>query len=125
VRWSRQRSSAHPRQVRRGPARSSRPRTTPTAPCPHHRGVRRFENENLLLIEGKISTPATRQLRPAELQFIEGVDNVYSFRLRHPPDANGDAALVVDNASAGLTPQLVGDPRPSADGREARPMPTR
>lgn len=70
------------------------------------------ENENLLLVEGEdLGTPenfAKLEQLQFELQFIEGVDNVYSlFALRHPPDANGDATLVVDNASAGLTPELV------------------
>jgi predicted RND superfamily exporter protein len=74
------------------------------------------ENENLLLVEGAdLGTPdnfARLQNLQFELQFIEGVDNVFSlFALRHPPDANGDAALVVGDAAAGLTPELADEIR--------------
>src|SRR5690606_20330850 len=70
------------------------------------------ENENLLLIEGAdLGTPdnfTKLQQLQFELQFIEGVDNVFSlFALRDPPDANGDATLVVNDASHGLTPELA------------------
>jgi len=70
------------------------------------------ENENLLLIEGAdLGTPenfAKLQQLQFELQFVDGVDNVFSlFALRDPPDANGDATLVVDDVSAGLTPALA------------------
>ena len=63
------------------------------------------ENENLLLVEGAdLGSPANfarLQELQFELQFIEGVDNVFSlFALRHPPDANGDSSLVVSDASA-------------------------
>ncbi len=70
------------------------------------------ENENLLLIEGAdLGTPENFQKLQDlqfELQFIDGVDNVFSlFALRHPPDDAGDATLVVNDASAGLTPELM------------------
>lgn len=70
------------------------------------------ENENLLLVEGKdLGTPENFQKLEAlqfELQFIDGVDNVFSlFALRHPPNAEGDATLVVNDTSAGLTPELM------------------
>ena len=69
------------------------------------------ENENLLLVEGAdLGTPENFQKLEAlqfELQFIDGVDNVFSlFALRDPPDAAGDATLVVGDTSAGLTPEL-------------------
>ena len=62
------------------------------------------ENETLLLVEGKdLGSPeifARLQDLQFELQFIDGVDNVFSlFALRHPPDANGDASLVVGDVS--------------------------
>ena len=62
------------------------------------------ENELLVLVEGKdLGTPATFQKLQdfqLELQLLDGVDNVYSlFALRQPPDANGDAALLVNDAS--------------------------
>lgn len=74
------------------------------------------ENENLLLVEGKdLGTPENFQKLEQlqfELQFIDGVDNVFSlFALRHPPDANGDATLVVNDTSAGLTPTLANEIR--------------
>lgn len=70
------------------------------------------ENENLLLVEGpNLGSPdsfARLQELQFELQFIDGVDNVFSlFALRHPPDEHGDAALVVGDASLGLTPELA------------------
>ena len=70
------------------------------------------ENENLLLVEGKdLGTPENFQKLEQlqfELQFIDGVDNVFSlFALRDPPDANGDATLVVSDTSEGLTPALA------------------
>lgn len=70
------------------------------------------ENENLLLVEGAdLGSPenfARLQELQFELQFIEGVDNVFSlFAVRHPPDANGDASLVVGDVSQGLTPALA------------------
>jgi hypothetical protein len=70
------------------------------------------ENENLLLIEGQhLAAPENfekLQELQFELQFIDGVDNVFSlFALRHPPDENGDASLVVGDASQGLTPALA------------------
>lgn len=72
------------------------------------------ENENLLLVEGAdLGTPdnfTKLQNLQFELQFIDGVDNVFSlFALRHPPDANGDASLVVSDASRGLTPELAAE----------------
>ena len=74
------------------------------------------ENENLLLVEGAdLGSPenfAKLQDLQFELQFIEGVENVFSlFALRHPPDANGDASLVVDDVSQGLTPALTAEIR--------------
>jgi hypothetical protein len=70
------------------------------------------ENENLLLVEGAdLGSPenfARLQNLQFELQFVEGVENVFSlFALRHPPDANGDASLVVNDVSQGLTPELA------------------
>jgi predicted RND superfamily exporter protein len=70
------------------------------------------ENENLLLVEGAdLGSPenfARLQELQFELQFVEGVDNVFSlFALRHPPDANGDSSLVVGDVSEGLTPALA------------------
>lgn len=70
------------------------------------------ENENLLLVESPdLGTPenfARLQELQFELQFVEGVDNVFSlFALRNPPDANGDASLVVGDVSQGLTPALA------------------
>src|SRR5207253_1928628 len=62
-----------------------------------------------------------------ELQLVDGVDSVYSlFALRDPPDANGDAAPVVEDAAKGLTSDLaariraspiMGSKLLSADGR--------
>ncbi|HET7715645.1 MAG TPA: MMPL family transporter, partial [Bauldia sp.] len=74
------------------------------------------ENENLLLVEGAdLGTPENfgkLQELQFELQFIEGVDNVFSlFALRHAPDANGDASLVVADTSRGLTPELAAEIR--------------
>jgi uncharacterized protein len=88
------------------------------------------ENEILILVEGaKLATPEDfAKLRDYqfELQFVDGVESVTSaFSLRQPPDANGDAALVIDDVSAGLTPALrdqvrahplYGDKLLSADG---------
>ncbi len=88
------------------------------------------ENELLVLVEGKdLGTPENFQKLQdfqLELQLVDGVDNVYSlFALRQPPDANGDAALLVNDASTGLTPELaaeirahpvLGDRLLSADG---------
>ena len=88
------------------------------------------ENELLVLIEGKdLGSPENFQKLQdlqLELQLLDGVDNVYSlFALREPPDANGDAAPLVGDASAGLTPELLkrirahpvlGDRLVSADG---------
>ena len=70
------------------------------------------ENELLVLVEGKdLGTPQNFQKLQdfqLELQLLDGVDNVYSlFALRQPPDANGDAAPLVSDASAGLTPDLL------------------
>ncbi len=70
------------------------------------------ENELLVLVEGKdLGTPANFQKLQdfqLELQLVDGVDNVYSlFALREPPDANGDAAPLVNDASGGLTPELI------------------
>ena len=70
------------------------------------------ENENLLLVEGPdLGTPESFQKLQDlqfELQFVDGVDNVFSlFALRHPPDDNGDASLVVSDTSQGLTPELA------------------
>ncbi len=88
------------------------------------------ENELLVLVEGKdLGSPENfKKLQDfqLELQLLDGVDNVYSlFALREPPDANGDAAPLVNDASAGLTPELaakiranpvLGDRLVSADG---------
>ncbi len=88
------------------------------------------ENELLVLVEGKdLGTPANFQKLEdfqLELQLVDGVDNVFSlFALRQPPDANGDAAPLVGDTSAGLTPDLIksirahpllGDRMLSADG---------
>ena len=88
------------------------------------------ENELLVLVEGKdLGSPENFQKLQdfqLELQLLDGVDNVYSlFALREPPDANGDAAPLVNDASAGLTPELLkrirahpvlGDRLISADG---------
>lgn len=70
------------------------------------------ENELLVLVEGKdLGSPENFQKLQdfqLELQLLDGVDNVFSlFALRQPPDANGDAAPLVDDASAGLTPDLL------------------
>ena len=69
------------------------------------------ENELLVLVEGKdLGTPENFQKLQdfqLELQLLDGVDNVYSlFALRQPPDANGDAEVLVNDASTGLTPEL-------------------
>ena len=69
------------------------------------------ENEILVLVEGaKLGDPAVfTKLRDFqfELQFIDGVANVASaFSLRDAPDANGDAALVIDDSATELTPAL-------------------
>ncbi|MCB1487814.1 MAG: MMPL family transporter [Bauldia sp.] len=70
------------------------------------------ENEILILVEGKrLAEPEVfAKLRDFqfELQFIDGVGSVVSaFALRQPPDANGDAPLLIDNAEAGLSPELL------------------
>ncbi len=70
------------------------------------------ENELLILVEGKdLGSPENFQKLQdfqLELQLLDGVDNVYSvFALREPPDANGDAAALVTDASTGLTPDLI------------------
>lgn len=70
------------------------------------------ENEVLILVEGDTLADPTvfTKLRDFqfELQFVEGVESVTSaFALRQSPDANGDAALVIDDAEAGLTPALL------------------
>jgi predicted RND superfamily exporter protein len=70
------------------------------------------EEETVLLIEGKsLAEPAvfTRlQDLQFELQFIDGVESVYSpFALRDAPDADGNMPLVIDDAGAGLTPELA------------------
>jgi predicted RND superfamily exporter protein len=70
------------------------------------------ENELLVLIEGKdLGTPVNFQKLQElqlELQLVDGVDNVFSlFALRQRPDAEGNAPLLVDNPSAGLTPDLI------------------
>ena len=70
------------------------------------------ENEILILVEGKrLGEPEVfAKLRDFqfELQFIDGVGSVVSaFALRQAPDANGDAPLLIDNAEAGLTPELL------------------
>lgn len=70
------------------------------------------ENESIVLVEGPaIATPQglTKLMEfHLELQLIDGVESVFSpFSLRHAPDANGDAAPLIADASAGLSPQLV------------------
>jgi predicted RND superfamily exporter protein len=70
------------------------------------------ENETLLLVEGKsLADPqvfAKLQELQFELQLIDGVETVYSlFALRDPPDADGNAKLIVDDPSLGLTPGLA------------------
>ncbi len=70
------------------------------------------ENELLVLVEGKdLGTPENFQKLQdfqLELQLVDGVDNVYSlFALRSPPDANGDAAPLVNDTANGLTPELI------------------
>ena len=70
------------------------------------------ENETLVLVEGgSLGQPADfaklSELQ-LELQLIEGVDSVYSlFALTEPPDANGDAAPLVADPAAGLTPEVA------------------
>lgn len=70
------------------------------------------ENEILLLVEGdRLGEPEVfTKLRDFqfELQFLEGVQNVTSaFALRMAPDVNGDTAVLIDDAEAGLTPALL------------------
>ena len=70
------------------------------------------ENETLVLVEGdRLGTPDNfKRLQDFqfELQFIDGVGSVYSpFALRDPPQANGNAPLLVRDASTGLTPDLA------------------
>ncbi len=70
------------------------------------------ENELLVLVEGDdLAKPeifSKLQDLQFELQVIDGVDSVFSlFALRDPPDANGDAALLVNDPSTGLTPALA------------------
>lgn len=74
------------------------------------------ENEVLILVEGeRLGEPDVfAKLRDFqfELQFIEGARSVVSaFALRLAPDANGDAPLVIDDAEAGLTPELRAEVR--------------
>ncbi|WP_421722991.1 efflux RND transporter permease subunit [Bauldia sp.] len=69
------------------------------------------ENEILILVEGDdLGEPTTfAKLRDFqfELQFVDGVASVTSaFALRKTPDENGDAALVISDVDAGLTPTL-------------------
>jgi predicted RND superfamily exporter protein len=91
------------------------------------------ENETILLIEGdKLGDPATFQKLQDlqfELQVADGVDSVYSlFALRTAPDANGNTKPLIDDASGGLTPDLLARVRThplmgskllSADGKAA------
>jgi hypothetical protein len=70
------------------------------------------ENEILILVEGPgLGEPKTfAKLRnfQFELQFIEGIRNVTSaFSLRHAPDANDDAPLLITEADGGLTRALL------------------
>ncbi len=70
------------------------------------------ENETLVLVEAPdLGDPAIlRRLQDFQfqLQLADGVASVYSlFALRDPPDANGDAPLLVNDTSGGLTPQLI------------------
>lgn len=70
------------------------------------------ENEMLALVEGdNLTDPAVLQKLQDfqfELQLADGVDSVYSlFALRRPPDANGDAPLLVNDPSRGLPPDLI------------------
>ncbi len=70
------------------------------------------ENELIVLIEGNdLGTPDNFQRLQDfqfELQLLDGVDNVYSlFALRDPPDADGNAAILVNDPSTGLTPELA------------------
>src|SRR3990172_1380818 len=69
------------------------------------------ENETLVLVEGDhLGQPANFQRLQDfqfELQLIDGVGSVHSlFALRDPPDARGEAPLLIDNTGAGLTPGL-------------------
>ncbi len=89
------------------------------------------ENETLVLVEGEhLGDPATFQKLQDfqfELQLLDGVDNVFSiFALRHRPEADGNAPLLIDDPGAGLTPELsaairahplLGSKLLSADGK--------
>jgi predicted RND superfamily exporter protein len=70
------------------------------------------ENELLILIEGEsLAEPESFLLLQDlhfELQFLDGVDSVFSiFALRQRPDAAGNSAPVVATTDLGLTPQLA------------------
>ena len=70
------------------------------------------ENETLLLVEapdlGKPDIFARLLDLQLELQLLDGVESAFSlFALREPPDADGNAPLIVDDPSGGLTPALV------------------
>ncbi len=70
------------------------------------------ENELLVLAEGvSIADPATflrLQDLHFELQFVAGIDSVFSlFALREAPDAAGNAPPVVNDTDDGLTPELA------------------
>ena len=70
------------------------------------------ENELILLVEGKdLGSPAVLARLmdlQLQLQLLDGVESVFSmFALREAPDADGDAPLVVEDTTAGLTPALV------------------
>lgn len=70
------------------------------------------ENETILLIEGdRLGEPEVFQRLQDlqfELQLTDGVGSVFSlFALRDAPDSDGDAPLVVRDASLGLSPELA------------------
>ncbi len=69
------------------------------------------ENETIVLVEGDLRTADhLKRLQDfqLELQFADGVGSVYSvFSLRDAPLPNGNAPLVVRDASTGLPPELV------------------
>jgi predicted RND superfamily exporter protein len=70
------------------------------------------EEETVILVEGAAiaDPPVFSRLQDFqfELQLIDGVESVYSlFALRDPPDAEGNAPLVVGDTAGGLTPELA------------------